>query len=89
MVKEIMLRWENQTGQKVKSFRTDRGIEFVNIGMSEFCVTKGIFHQTSAPYTPQQNGKVERVNRTIKERVGDFSFRQMQGMSCGQRHCQL
>jgi transposase InsO family protein len=30
---------------------------------------KGIRHQTTVPYTPQQNGVVERVNRTAVEKA--------------------
>jgi transposase InsO family protein len=31
--------------------------------------TKGIVHQTSAPYTPQQNGRAKRIFRTLLERA--------------------
>ena len=33
----------------------------------KFCHEQGIRHQYSAPYTPQQNGVVERKNRTLQE----------------------
>ena len=33
----------------------------------QFYQEHGIIHQTSAPYTPQKNGVVERKNRTLKE----------------------
>ncbi|GKF56020.1 retrovirus-related pol polyprotein from transposon TNT 1-94, partial [Tanacetum coccineum] len=35
--------------------------------MSEFYEGVGIFHQKSIPRTPQQNGVVERHNRTLVE----------------------
>ena len=35
--------------------------------MEEFCKYKGISQQISAPGTPQQNGVVERKNRTFIE----------------------
>jgi len=31
------------------------------------CEKNGIIHETNAPYTPQQNGVVERKNRTLKD----------------------
>jgi hypothetical protein len=36
---------------------------------SQFYVNKGIKHEYSAPYTPQQNGVVDRKNRTLIEMV--------------------
>ncbi|GKC12564.1 retrovirus-related pol polyprotein from transposon TNT 1-94 [Tanacetum coccineum] len=45
----------------------DNGTEFVNQVMSEYYEGVGIFHQTSVPRTPQQNGVVERRNRTLVE----------------------
>ncbi|GJT71775.1 retrovirus-related pol polyprotein from transposon TNT 1-94 [Tanacetum coccineum] len=43
------------------------GREFVNQVMSEYYEGVGIFHQKSVPRTPQQNGIVERRNRTLVE----------------------
>lgn len=31
------------------------------------CAAHSIIHETSAPYTPQQNGLAERMNRTLVE----------------------
>ncbi|GJV10062.1 retrovirus-related pol polyprotein from transposon TNT 1-94 [Tanacetum coccineum] len=50
-----------------KFIRTDNGTEFVNQVMSEYYEGVGIFHQKSVPRTPQQNGVVERRNRTLVE----------------------
>ncbi|KAK1650330.1 hypothetical protein QYE76_068135 [Lolium multiflorum] len=52
---------------EIKAIRTDNGTEFKNYTMQEFVDDKGIKHEFSAPYTPQQNGVVERKNRTIIE----------------------
>ena len=39
----------------------------MNSGFEEFCLENGYFHNFSAPRTPQQNGVVERKNRTLQE----------------------
>ncbi|KAK1601292.1 hypothetical protein QYE76_018137, partial [Lolium multiflorum] len=52
---------------EIKAIRTDNGTEFKNYTMKEFVDDEGIKHEFSAPYTPQQNGVVERKNRTIIE----------------------
>ncbi|GJW75731.1 putative ribonuclease H-like domain-containing protein [Tanacetum coccineum] len=51
----------------VRFIRTDNRTEFVNQVMSEYYEGVGIFHQKSVPRTPQQNGIVERRNRTLVE----------------------
>ncbi|GJR55746.1 retrovirus-related pol polyprotein from transposon TNT 1-94 [Tanacetum coccineum] len=51
----------------VRYIRTDNGTEFVNQVMSKYYEGVGIFHQKSVPRTPQQNGVVERQNRTLVE----------------------
>lgn len=60
---------ENQTGKKIKTLRTDNGLEFCNKQLDNLCVTWGIKRHKTVPYTPQQNGVVERMNRTLLERV--------------------
>nr|GEX16412.1 hypothetical protein [Tanacetum cinerariifolium]GEX16424.1 hypothetical protein [Tanacetum cinerariifolium] len=53
----------------VRYIRTDNGKEFFNQFMMEFYKRVGIFHQKSILRTPQQNGVVERRNRTFVEAV--------------------
>nr|GEV90847.1 retrovirus-related Pol polyprotein from transposon TNT 1-94 [Tanacetum cinerariifolium] len=45
--------------------RTDNGTEFKNQVLKEYFDTVGISHQMSSVRTPQQNGVVERRNRTL------------------------
>ncbi|KAK1605053.1 hypothetical protein QYE76_028726 [Lolium multiflorum] len=62
---------------EIKAIRTDNGTEFKNYTMQEFVDDEGIKHEFSAPYTPQQNGVVERKNLTINEMartmLGEFN----------------
>ncbi|GJU06671.1 retrovirus-related pol polyprotein from transposon TNT 1-94 [Tanacetum coccineum] len=51
----------------VRNVRTDNGTEFVNQTLRDFYENVGISHQTSVARTPQQNGIVERRNRTLVE----------------------
>ncbi|GKA07795.1 putative ribonuclease H-like domain-containing protein [Tanacetum coccineum] len=52
---------------KVKVIRCDNGIEFKNREIIQFCKKKGILRQFSVARTPQQNGVVERRNKTLIE----------------------
>lgn len=52
---------------KIVCIRSDHGKEFENAMYANFCDELGIFHEFSAPKTPEQNGVVERKNRTIQE----------------------
>ncbi|GJR33155.1 retrovirus-related pol polyprotein from transposon TNT 1-94 [Tanacetum coccineum] len=52
---------------QVISVRTDRGTEFLNKTLHAYFKEEGIEHQTSTPQTPEQNGVVERQNRTLVE----------------------
>lgn len=58
---------EKQCGHKMKALQSDNGTEFVNSKMKEIIDANGIHHRRSIAYTPEQNGCVERENRTIME----------------------
>ncbi|GKE51549.1 retrovirus-related pol polyprotein from transposon TNT 1-94, partial [Tanacetum coccineum] len=62
-IKNIQVRF-NAT---VRNVRTDNGTKFVNQTFCDFYENVGISHQTSVARTPQQNGVVERQNRTRME----------------------
>nr|GFC14889.1 hypothetical protein [Tanacetum cinerariifolium] len=52
---------------QVRVVRTDKGTEFLNQTLHAYFATEGIHHQTSVARTPEQNGVVERRNRTLVE----------------------
>jgi transposase InsO family protein len=50
---------------RIKNIRSDNGTGFKNSQIKGFLEEEGIKHEFSSPYTPQQNGVVERKNRTL------------------------
>nr|GEU77882.1 retrovirus-related Pol polyprotein from transposon TNT 1-94 [Tanacetum cinerariifolium] len=52
---------------QVRIVRTDKGTEFLNQTLHAYFTAEGILHQTSIARTPEQNGVVERRNRTLVE----------------------
>jgi len=68
-VKDIITLLENQTGRTLKTLRCDNGSEYINQDLKTYCVGKGIRLQTTVRYTPEQNGKAERLNRTLLDKV--------------------
>jgi transposase InsO family protein len=63
---KIFLRQaQNGFGLRIKKIRSDNGTEFKNSQIEGFLEEEGIKHEFSSPYTPRQNGVVERKNRTI------------------------
>jgi transposase InsO family protein len=61
------LRWaQNEFELKVKKIRSDNGSKFKNLQIEEYLEEEGINHEFSTPYTPQQNGLVERKNGTLE-----------------------
>ncbi|GBP93131.1 Retrovirus-related Pol polyprotein from transposon TNT 1-94 [Eumeta japonica] len=66
-IKNFISQAENETGNKIKIFRSDNGTEFINKEVREVFQNKGIIHQTSVTFTPEQNGVAERENRILVE----------------------
>lgn len=60
---------EKETGFSIKCLRTDRGGEFTSTEFNDYCRDNGIKRQLTTAYTPQQNGVVERTNRTVMNMV--------------------
>jgi transposase InsO family protein len=58
---------EKKSGHQIQRLRTDNGGEYVNNNFTSYCTTHGIQMQHTVPYTPQQNGVVERKHNTLKE----------------------
>ena len=67
--KKFMNLVENQLDKKIKTFRSDRGREYLSDEFKNLCDGKRIERQLSIPYTSQQNGVAERRNRTLLEMV--------------------
>ncbi|GJS10359.1 zinc finger, CCHC-type containing protein [Tanacetum coccineum] len=66
---ENVLLVEVQQNDLIKSLRTDRGGEYYDPAIFQYV---GIIYETTAPYTPQQNGIAERKNRALKEMVNSM-----------------
>ncbi|GJU77745.1 zinc finger, CCHC-type containing protein, partial [Tanacetum coccineum] len=58
-----------QQGSLIKRFKTNRGGEYMD---TLYFQSVGIIHETTAPYTPQQNGISERKNMVLKEMVNSM-----------------
>nr|GEZ74979.1 hypothetical protein [Tanacetum cinerariifolium] len=51
----------------IRRIQTDNGTEFVNQSLRDYYEEVGISHETSVARSPQQNGVIERRNRTLIE----------------------
>lgn len=60
---------ENETGLRIKKFRSDNGGEYEDTRFKKFCQEHGIRMERTVPGTPQHNGIAERMNRTLTERA--------------------
>ncbi|WVZ76623.1 hypothetical protein U9M48_024580 [Paspalum notatum var. saurae] len=66
-VQDLVLRLRNESHKAMRAIRSDNGGDFRNSRFKNFCHDLGLEHQFSSPYTPPQNGVVERKNRTLVE----------------------
>jgi hypothetical protein len=68
-LKGFLRRAQNEFGLRIKNIRSDNGTKFKNSQIEGFLEEEGIKHEFSSPYTPQQNGVVERKDRTLLDMV--------------------
>jgi hypothetical protein len=66
---KIKVAAEAAGNRKLRAFHSDCGGEFNSSEFRQLCEENGIKHNTTAPYSPQQNGVVERRNQTVVEMV--------------------
>ena len=66
-IKTYVSTIENKFGQAPKYLHFDNRKELVNKELEKFAREKGIVIETTAPYSPSQNGVAERFNRILLE----------------------
>lgn len=65
---------EKQTNHKIMRVRSDNGGEYICENFERYCKKNGILHEKTTPYTPEQNGIAERMNRTLVEKAKCLLF---------------
>ena len=68
-LKEFKALMENQIEKKIKVLRIDNSGGFCSKEFKEFCKKCGIARQKTIPYTLEQNGVAEKMNKTLMERA--------------------
>jgi transposase InsO family protein len=64
-LKRFLRQAQNEFGLRIKKIRSDNGTKFKNSQIEGFLEEEDIKHEFYSPYTPQQNGVVERKNKTL------------------------
>ena len=64
----------NHFNAKIKILRSDNGGEYTSNAFKQHLAKYEMIHQTSCPYTPQQNGVAERKNRHLMEVARSMIF---------------
>lgn len=60
---------ERQTGQSLKAIRSDNDGVFSSQESMDWRATHGVIWETTVPYDGRGNGRAERANRTLRERM--------------------
>jgi hypothetical protein len=63
------MRITTQTGRILKVLQTDNGSEYLSDEWTTYQADHGITHQTSTPYSSQQNGRTEHGHCTLDDRM--------------------
>ena len=63
--KKFKIMVEKATNKHIKALQSDRGGEYTSTTFMKYCEEQGIRRFLTVAYSPQQNGVVERKNRTV------------------------
>lgn len=74
IVKPHITRAENFLGKKIKYFRTENGGGFVNDNFDLYFKEKGIMHEHTNPFPPQQNRVIERFMQEVADGARPYYF---------------
>lgn len=72
--KEYVLRVQAHWNLRVSKIRCDNGKEYLNKSIQYWCKQKGIVLDNTTPHMPQLNGRAERLNRTLLDKVRALLF---------------
>ena len=72
VIETFIKRAELQSSSKIKRLHADN--EFKSIELEDLLKNKGIIITYAAPYTKEQNGSAERINRTLFNKVRALLF---------------
>lgn len=74
MIKKFVALVHNQFSSSIEIVRTNNATDFFKSECTTFFNFLGITHQSSCPYTPQQNGTLERKHRHIPNVARSLMF---------------
>ncbi|WVZ84149.1 LOW QUALITY PROTEIN: hypothetical protein U9M48_031209 [Paspalum notatum var. saurae] len=66
---ELAALAKTQFSSPIKCFQADNGTEFINSATTKFFAAQGTHLRSSCPYTSPQNGKAERIIRTLNNSI--------------------
>jgi transposase InsO family protein len=64
-IRRAQVASEAECGRKLRVLRTDNDGKFTAAEFASYCVDEGVQRHYSTPYSPHQNGVVERRNQTV------------------------
>lgn len=74
IIKQYIAEVEAKWDLKALKLRCDNGGEYISEDLKDWSKNKGMVIEYSVPFSPQLNGKSERMNRTLLEKTRAILF---------------
>lgn len=71
---DFLKRLHERTSFNIQKIRTDQGKEFIAKIVKKYLQDAQIEHRANTPYSPEENGKIERFHRTLNEKCIRFGL---------------